>query len=508
MSTQIPPASKRARRAAQQQEQVDVPDADTFPNVRVRLQAAESGESIGNMRVPGVSTIAQLELLVNELLQNSEAVPYEFMVDGKPIGSDLYSDVYKLGKSTEDELTIVYAPRAVFRVRAVTRSAGVALGHGATILCAQFAPDSATRAVTGAGDCTARVWSSESGTPIKTLAGHTDHVLCARYSPCGRYIATASRDGVVRVWTAAGDAVGKPLVGHGAYCTDIAWEPLHLADKVVGCRLVSASKDRTARVWDVQSAQCLYTFSHTNTVSCVNWGGFGHIYTGSHDKTIKVWSAANGRLVRSLDAHAHWVNHIALSTDFALRSGAYGPTLLQDLPLPQGPSAGKAVDFAALQAVAKQKFEASLKLTGRELVATASDDFTMFLWDLNAPKPLARLTGHQKLVNHVSFSPDGKYLASASFDNSVKLWDAKTGKFVASLRGHVAAVYQAAWSADSRLLVSCSKDTTLKVWDVAARKLKSDLPGHKDEVYAVDWSVDGTKVVSGSRDKTVRFWTY
>ncbi|GMM53049.1 Rsa4 protein [Starmerella bacillaris] len=516
MSTQIPPASKRARRQAQEAQQTSKlvdPVLANFPNVRIKLQAQENGETINNLRVPGTSTVQQLELLVNKLLNSEENVPYEFVCNGKPIHNDLFTDIFKPElQSPEDEILIEYSPRAVFRVRNITRSSGVALGHGATILSAQFAPDTATRAVTGAGDCTARIWSSDSGTPIKCLQGHADHVLCAKYSPCGRYIASASRDGTIGVWDAlSGDAVGKLIRAHSAYITDICWEPLHLANPTIGCRLVSGSKDKTAKLWDVLSGHCLYTFSHTNTVSCVKWGGFNDVYTASHDKTVKVWDASSGRMKRSLDAHAHWVNHIALSTDFALRSGAYGPTLKLDIPTPKGPSTHNAVDqarFKELQKIASQKFEQALSHNKRELVATASDDFTMYLWDMKQTKPLARLTGHQQLVNHVCFSPDGRYLASSSFDRSVKLWEAQTGKFIASLRGHVAAVYQSAWSADSRLLVSCSKDTTLKVWDIATRKLKSDLPGHKDEVYAVDWSVDGTKVVSGSRDKTVRFWTY
>lgn len=72
------------------------------------------------------------------------------------------------------------------------------------------------------------------------------------------------------------------------------------------------------------------------------------------------------------------------------------------------------------------------------------------------------MTGHQQLVNDVKFSPDGRIIASASFDNSIKLWDAKDGKFITSLRGHVQAVFSVAWSADSRLLVSGSADSTLK----------------------------------------------
>ena len=77
---------------------------------------------------------------------------------------------------------------------------------------------------------------------------------------------------------------------------------------------------------------------------------------------------------------------------------------------------------------------------------------------------IARMTGHQQLVNDVKFSPDSRMIASASFDKSIKLWDGRTGVFITTLRGHVQRVHQIAWSADSRLLVSGSADSTLKGW--------------------------------------------
>lgn len=129
---------------------------------------------------------------------------------------------------------------------------------------------------------------------------------------------------------------------------------------------------------------------------------------------------------------------------------------------------------------AQERYSALISSTP-ELLISGSDDHTLFLWSLfpsrtassessalaasngGKLKPLARLTGHQRQVAHVTFSPDGRWAASAAFDNSVRLWEGKTGKFVATLRGHIGAVYRLTWSADSRLLVSASKDTTVKV---------------------------------------------
>lgn len=81
------------------------------------------------------------------------------------------------------------------------------------------------------------------------------------------------------------------------------------------------------------------------------------------------------------------------------------------------------------------------------------------------------MTGHQQLINDVKFSPDGRIIASASFDKSIKLWESNTGKYITSLRGHVQAVYSISWSADSRLLVSSSADSTLKRKQITSNML-------------------------------------
>jgi ribosome assembly protein 4 len=231
----------------------------------------------------------------------------------------------------------------------------------------------------------------------------------------------------------------------------------------------------------------------------VRWGGTGKIYTSSHDKTIKIWDAATGTLTSTLSAHAHWVNHLALSTDFVLRTAYHDHT---------GTTPSSPADRLTK---AKSRFETAATHNNEivERLVSASDDFTIYLWTPSrSAKPTARLLGHQKQVNHVAFSPDGLLIASAGFDNHIKLWNGTDGRFLHTLRGHVAPVYMAAFSADSRLLASCSKDTTLKLWDCASGKLREDLVGHKDEVFAVDWAPDGGRVASGGKDKAVRLWSH
>lgn len=310
----------------------------------------------------------------------------------------------------------------MFKVRAVSRCSSSIAGHGEAILATTFSPSSSSAMVSGSGDSTARIWDCDTGTPVHTLKGHTSWVLVVGWSPDDSTIATGSMDNTVRLWDSqTGQPMGGPLKGHTKWVSSLAWEPYHLQEPGKP-RIASASKDATVRIWDVISRRIEMVLSgHKGSVSCVRWGGTGLVYTSSHDKTVKVWNASNGTLAHTLSSHAHWVNHLALSTDFVLRTAYHDHT--GDIPLTDTEKRKKA----------KERFEkaATINNTIVERLVTASDDFTMYLWEpSSSTKPVARLLGHQKQVNHVTFSPDGLFIASAGFDNHVKLWNARDGKSV------------------------------------------------------------------------------
>ena len=472
-------------------------------SIIAQFESAEGESSGPQLDVPSDTTKEQLEVILNQLLENDDPVPYSFNIGEHSVDKDLSTAIGDL--STETAIKIVYHPQAVFRVRAVTRCSSTLPGHAEAMLSSMFSPCGKYLA-TGAGDNNVRLWETSTELPKSKCAAHKDWVLCIAFSPCGKFVLSGGKDGLLALWTTdTKEKEPSPLrtmkahTGGKPWINAVAWEPMHSASGGVNggisARFASASKDGTVKIWERANGRCHGTLGgHSSSVTCLKWGGDGLIYSGSQDRSVKVWAPNELKLVRSLEGHAHWINCLALNTDAAMRSGAHDHK-------GQCPS-----DVHEQIANATDKYM-KVKGSGGEVLASGSDDFTLFLWKpTEGKRAIVRMTGHVQLVNACAFSPDGATLASASFDGSVRLWDGRTGKFRATLRGHVGCVYQLAWSQDSRLLCSGSKDSTVKVWQVDKKKMLEDLPGHADEVYTVDWSPDGERVCSGGKDRNLKIW--
>ncbi len=147
---------------------------------------------------------------------------------------------------------------------------------------------------------------------------------------------------------------------------------------------------------------------------------------------------------------------------------------------------------------------------GQYLVSASSDwGNNIKLWDVSTGKEVRTLTGHETTVWSVAFSPDGQYVVSGGSEcmkNSIKLWDVATGKEIHTLTGHELEVYSLAFSPDGQYVVSGSEDNTIKLWAVSTGNEIRTLTGHGRTVLSVAFSPEGQYVVSGSEDNTIKLW--
>jgi len=141
-----------------------------------------------------------------------------------------------------------------------------------------------------------------------------------------------------------------------------------------------------------------------------------------------------------------------------------------------------------------------------QVVASASHDCTVRLWDAGTGAPRGTLKGHSGWVSAVAFSPDGQVVASASYDYTIKLWDVGTGSPHSTLKGHSGWVNAGAFSLHGQMVASAARDYTVKLWDAGTGALHSTLEGHSGWVNAVAFSPDGQAVASASSDRTVILW--
>jgi hypothetical protein len=269
------------------------------------------------------------------------------------------------------------------------------------------------------------------------------------FSPDGDRVVTASADKNARLWDAASGQEQTVLRGHGGPVRSAAFSP-------DGARVVTVSYDRTARFWDAVGGMEIWALrGDFSSASCSPDGT--RVVTAAVDKTARVWDAASGKELRVLRGHEGVVVSAAFSPDGAR-------------------------------------------------VVTASPDKTARLWDAASGKEVGVLRGHESWVTCARFSPDGARVLTSSLDSTARVWDAASGKELEVLRGHENAVDSAAWSPDGTLVVTASNDNTARVWDPANGKELAVLRGHEEPVLAVVFSPDGARVVTASYDRTARVW--
>ena len=323
--------------------------------------------------------------------------------------------------------------------------------------------------------------------PLIASFAHQDTVRRAVFSPDGARILTASWDETAKLWDAASGKLiasfaHQGIVYHAAFSPD-------------GARILTASADKTAKLWNSVSGELIASFGHQHSVNSAVFSPDGAwILTASRDKTAKLWDATSGKLIASFE-HQDEVNDAEFSPD-----GAWILTASRDKTAKLWDAAsGKLIASFEHQGIVSR---AEFSPDGGRIV-TASWDSTAKLWDVASGKLIASFP-HQGEVNSAEFSPDGGRILTASWDKTAKLWDATLGKLIASF-DHQDGLYGAKFSPDGARILTASIDKTAKLWDAASGRMIASF-AHQEGVTHVNFSPDGARILTASTDKTAKLW--
>jgi len=271
---------------------------------------------------------------------------------------------------------------------------------------------------TGSYDGYARIWNTE-GKLVSTLGQHKGPIFALKWNKKGNYILSAGVDKTTIIWDASSGRCTQQFAFHSAPALDVDWQN--------NTTFASCSTDQCIHVCKLASEKPIKTFQgHTNEVNAIKWDPQGNLLAScSDDMTLKIWSLKQDTCVHDLQAHNKEIYTIKWS--------------------PTGPGTNNP--------------NAPL------ILASASFDSTVRLWDVERGQCMHKLTRHLEPVYSVAFSPDGKHIASGSFDKCVHIWNVQTGSLIHTYRG-TGGIFEVCWNHRGDKVGASASDGSVFVLDL------------------------------------------
>jgi len=319
------------------------------------------------------------------------------------------------------------------------------------------------------------------------LKGHDGVLWSARLAPDGKRIVTASEDKTARVWNAENGDQLAILRGHTEGVRVASFSP-------DGRQVITGSTDKTARLWNAETGQQSAVLEHDGVVRSAAFSSDGRrVVTASDDKTARIWDVQTGKQIAALTGHTARVRDAAFSPN-----GRYVLTSSDDKTARLWDSkTGEPVHI--LEGHTQSVRGVAFSPDGERAVTT-SLDHSAGVCSVETGKQSVIL-GHGDVVTSAAFSPDGQRIVTASDDNTVPIWDAQMGERIVTLSGRTAV-----YSPDGRSIVTSDGDTA-RIWNADNGKLAMVLRGHRSRVTGAVFSPDGRSVLTASDDKTARLWS-
>ena len=278
--------------------------------------------------------------------------------------------------------------------------------------------------------------------------------LCTtRFSPDGQQVLIGERAGKVQIFDLATSKPTSVRFGHATFLQQCVFSR-------DGKYILTASEDKTARIWRITDGTELLRFEHPERVLGTDFSADGiHIVTACEDKIARVWNIQTHQCEFLLKGHTGAVIFVAFSRD------------------------------------------------GQRIVTCGCDN-TVRIWDGLDGHAICAPLRHQTWARSANFSPDRRRIATACFDRKARVWDAETGKPISAEMLHDDNVSGVEYGSSGNVILTGCFDHTARLWDAGEHQPVhpvSVIP-QSDRVVDINFHPDGHRVVIGCLDGSVRVW--
>eukprot|EP00298_Acanthocystis_sp_HF-20_P008899 c17973_g1_i1.p1 GENE.c17973_g1_i1~~c17973_g1_i1.p1 ORF type:complete len:487 (+),score=246.70 c17973_g1_i1:68-1528(+) len=338
-------------------------------------------------------------------------------------------------------------------------------GHTHEVFVCGWCPTNPILLASGSGDGTVRIWDTSHPESNPLVLQHFAEsegdesknrgITTLEWASNGKMLATGSYEGQAFVWTIDG-TLKFTLEEHKGPIFALKWN--------MNCTfLLSGSADKSAIIWDAQTGKVKQKFAfHEAPTLDVDWKDNETFASCSTDKMIYVCRLGELKPIKSFEGHEDEVNTIR-----------WDPR--------------------------------------KKYLASCSDDFSIKIWTMESDKFVFDLKGHEKEIFTIRWSNTGPetpnpltplYLASASQDASIKIWELENGTCLHTLTKHRDPVYSISFSPNGKYISSgsCGNDGNsergdLQIWSVSDGTL---IKTHRNSggIFEVYWNITGEKVAA------------
>jgi transducin (beta)-like 1 len=289
--------------------------------------------------------------------------------------------------------------------------------------------------------------------------GKTKDVISVDWNNNGNLLGTGTLDGIVRIW----DLKGKckyTLDKHEKAIFALKWSKN-------GEYLLSGSVDKSVIVWDTNLGTMKQHFkSHSLSVLDIDWKNADTFASCSKDKSIFIYQIGQNDPIREFQAHEHEINAIRWSPDGRILASCSDDKTVKLWSIDQQKPLHDFTDHTKEAYTIRwcPSGPGSKNPNSNVILASASLDYTVKLWDVESAKCAHTLTKHSDEVHSISFSPCGQYIASGSVDKYIHIYSVKDGKHIKSFKGG-GGIFEVCWNSTGDKLAACFTNNSICVLD-------------------------------------------